>query len=429
MSLLLKSLKYFYKSALKYDQDKANQGVYPNLVYGSIFTGLMPHPKLLNAASLQTTKEMWKYKSLHEEEVNVDVAILTSFLTSFGVKNFYQEICTVCKMYKGFTEVNILEVKDNAPIYKYYIECKSNSGTTKITLMPGQSGEHSYLTTTFLAYWNKRRVMGIKTTRTLLVKICKKLVELQKQHYPLFRNTDNKVIKELIHKITKISQVAIKYPSFRWVILVHGKPGTGKSWLFNHLQFYLDHTIQLSKHETLATAIDGAITQEIDIKPLKHPTTYQSYGELVTTIPIEVIDEVDKVISNYSSSIERIDTVDVKQAKVVSVFKEKLDNAQGLVILITNHLDKLDASAIRDGRVNEIICMDEHFYSIEEKKEILTFYQQQYGLTHNTPSFSDKELREITIAKIESICKKNMIEEGMGLISSSSPPPPPPHSI
>lgn len=103
---------------------------------------------------------------------------------------------------------------------------------------------------------------------------------------------------------------------------------------------------------------------------------------------------------------------------MVNKFKEELDKARGLIILITNHKESVDNSVLRDGRVNEFIDMGRNFYSLEEKKCIMNYYKNKYNI--NDFDVPDDIIRDILVSSIPSICEKEMLDRGIKEINLNS---------
>lgn len=407
---------------LTYDNSRQITGTWPKLLSESIFGTLLPHPQAFDLSAIRKTKDMWKYKAVHTSNYQADIHLLDSFLHEFGVDATYKEIVNICKSCKKFDSVKLAlhEVDGKSDWFSSYhcVRCELKHGIIEVCIITACLNSSTVKLTIYPKFY-KKQCCSDEFLSALINKITNRLTTLQRQKYPLFSFTAN-TVAPIINKINNIAKLVDKYPWFRWVILVHGKPGTGKTFLFKHLQFYLDRGIYLQYHTTLVDTFKEALhcSQNHNEKPETDKLVATATPNLcnlngTVKIPIEIIDEVDRLISSYSNN-----TFDTKQADTVSLWKEHLDSASGLIVLITNHLDKLDQSAIRDGRVNETIHIDVDFYSIKERRGILEFYSKQYCVDDFSSTVSDEELKDMTIARIEAICKKKMVENGMKEISN-----------
>ncbi|MCK9597141.1 ATP-binding protein [Candidatus Pacearchaeota archaeon] len=236
----------------------------------------------------------------------------------------------------------------------------------------------------------------------------------------------SKKFEPILKKIENFSDIYKDRPYLRWVILVHGEPGTGKSWIFENISLFLsnrfiakDNSINTemkplmlknynngedNRQQNKNTRSNKKISEFNDIDSVQGPL---KSNYLKKYLKIQIVDEFDKYVGNYIED----DTINQEKSYTVSEFKRILDNENGLIILITNHKDKIDPSVIRDGRVNEVIEINGQFYSPEEKEKIFGYYKKEYELPDDF-KLSKSQLKNINIASIESTCKNKMLEIG-----------------
>ncbi|MCK9556104.1 AAA family ATPase [bacterium] len=217
-----------------------------------------------------------------------------------------------------------------------------------------------------------------------------------------------------LKRIESLGKLVDKYKDMRWVILVHGEPGTGKTWLFKNLPIFTDK-IKLVEAYGMSNSMKEIRKKLYDKnsdnnKSLPNEIIFGTDNNKLTSgineVGYDVFDEFDMYVGNYTTE----KSIETDKSFLVNMFKEILDKTTGLVILITNHKDKIDPSVIRDGRVNEVIDFDKNFYDLEEKKNIVKYYSKQYNI--NDFKISNKELNNMLISSIESRCKKEMLDRG-----------------
>jgi hypothetical protein len=225
---------------------------------------------------------------------------------------------------------------------------------------------------------------------------------------------------KLYHKIGVYKQQR----SLRWVILVKGAPGTGKTFLFDSMlprmfpgKLYEDNQMD----EILYTAQKNQLKYGTLYNNHAHGTKEASNGEMCIServavqalhgwenrVPYFVIDEVDRFVASYTD----VD-LDRSKADMVYLFKRLLDTTAGIVVLITNHADKIDQSILRAGRVNEVIDFDVDYYLPSEKQYVLQEYMRGYGLCElDIPKAEIDKLASKTVAEIEDMCRHTMLSK------------------
>lgn len=185
--------------------------------------------------------------------------------------------------------------------------------------------------------------------------------------YELKRSLDKvylpKGIKEdLLMDLLAFKNMKAKYiehgVAYKRAYLIAGNPGTGKTSLIKAIASYLD----VPK------------LQIMDVGSLQGRFT-EAYANCSTpaVIAIEDIDasNVDtKVRSNSENPLDN------KSSLSLSSLLNSLDGLvtknNAIVVMTTNHLDKLDPALVRPGRVDKIIHLD--YLTYEEGIEMMEFY-------------------------------------------------------
>lgn len=250
-----------------------------------------------------------------------------------------------------------------------------------------------------------------------------------------FNIPGHKDLKELVpenartifRKIENFCSVYGKYRNayLRWVVLVHGEAGTGKSWMFDNLPYLIDNeNISFYKNNRLEEYLNswrrsfndkGSSDKKARIIPIEKGGNLLAEPEFSKMekplsgkgirVPFEVIDEFDRYLGKYAYS----GFFDDYKGHLITKFKKALEMSTGIIILITNHVDKIDETAIRAGRVQDTVEIGRDFYNIEEKERILEHYKTFYHVPELIVPRSTLGGR--SVAEIKNMCDRALMEK------------------
>jgi len=202
--------------------------------------------------------------------------------------------------------------------------------------------------------------------------------------------------------------------------LLYGPPGTGKTTFIKALANDTGRSVINIRLNT----IDNA-SQLIDIMfGLNIPTLYRNERRVPLNKRIYVFEDIDAMSSiiekrsekykdkieedSKKSDLEKIfDKYEKKKltlSDILNIFDGVLELDNVIIVMTTNHIEKLDPALIRYGRISMKICMD--YMRIPEIKKLIYHY---FG---EIPDLSEIEDGVLTPATIESYCQRsNNVDE------------------
>lgn len=208
---------------------------------------------------------------------------------------------------------------------------------------------------------------------------------------------------DMLHKFvstgTKKFYESIEEP-YHYNMVLYGKPGTGKTSFVHALSGVLNFPIIKLTGEYLSAY---ATTHFEGFRLSWIAENYRS--------SIIFIDEVDL----YTYNREVIETSECSEQKriLLSDLLEFLDkiSSGNIVILCTNHIDRLDSALIRNGRVNRKIKFDYWDQACLDKKLMTSKVSlsefEEYAVSHDITYTSDENgERRYCPSVVSDICKE-----------------------
>ena len=403
---------------------KSNMKDWNNVLRNSIVGAFIP-TNTFNKDSFRYTKYLLKYKKLYiDMTYSYEVVLPDMWWTEIDMKLILEKIYFFLSHAKGVKFLKKLykddEIPANGNLFYYGFDRKPLYSFKIKDIWFEMSFDLPGIRCTY--FQNRPKTVYAYLTGRRITSYIASIVRKQYRETKCMNDLIPKKFKKALDRIENLGKICKQYPHFRWVILVHGEPGTGKTWLFKNLPMFTDKVRLLESpilskkmsevrkrfFETSSSEADEpeeGITESPKLIGSTNKVKQDFNG--ISQIEYDVFDEFDMYVGNYLTD----KSIDTSKSFLVNTFKEALDESKGLIILITNHKDKIDSSVIRDGRINETIHMDRSFYDLEEKKRIVEFYNREYG----TEGFSipNNELDNMVVASIESKCKTEMLERGI----------------
>ncbi|KAF1324404.1 Mitochondrial chaperone bcs1-b, partial [Globisporangium splendens] len=242
----------------------------------------------------------------------------------------------------------------------------------------------------------------------------------------LFLDGKQQVLQLLDNFTTRSGKFAIKGFPYKLGLLLHGPPGTGKTSLIKTIAHHTKRhivTISLAKIKTNQELMDAVFDLKFAVQGLDLPVQ-MGFEDVVfvmedidcassvvnarkaedpTPKGISTKDDLPKLMGPMLKPKERSDRLNL--SGLLNVLDGVIDCPGRIVIMTTNHLEKLDPALIRPGRVDKKLLLSH--MGIPQIQEMIEYYcmakftpEQTRSLTE---AFSTPD-QKFTPAEIEEFC-------------------------
>lgn len=227
-------------------------------------------------------------------------------------------------------------------------------------------GQNSFKTIGFYtivtAKWNRKKLdMMVQESCALKdygqIHIHEGWNEVCKYDYPKYIYDQKQLISTKVYD--RISETFLRFNKgdehytnlklpYKETIMLYGPPGTGKTSLIRHLSAVHNMNLILMESNSLSPSTIANISKKSKETGIKSVILLE---DITSNTALLKSDKVEKDIYGetiYSASLSKfLNTLDGANP---------LDNI--IIVMTTNHIEKLDDAVYRDGRVDHRICMD-----------------------------------------------------------------------
>lgn len=314
--------------------------------------------------------------------------ILTNAISTLVVAHlktlnpYYNHGIGMCLSNLILTDEKLIKKEIIHNVYKFFKKDK-NIKVKKIINKKANYAIHIFITyyeVPFLIFINPDDIFSIglwsnrKTDSKIERKLRKKLnnigINIYKKY--LFKNDKFDLI---YNKLKAFSRSYSKLGIGRYVILLYGPPGTGKTFLAKMLQQVLMVENDIFYNIFSVSDIKNELSKYLKANNDKRDSSDNpslNYNDGYA-LEFEIVDEFDSYISSINDQ-------SITARHNAGIIKKALDNAKGIVILISNHVDDIDPAILRDDRINLKVKIDENFYSVNDKKELVNKILNRYNV-------------------------------------------------
>ncbi|GLD98368.1 hypothetical protein PINS_up007065 [Pythium insidiosum] len=261
----------------------------------------------------------------------------------------------------------------------------------------------------------------------------------------LFFDEKQPVISLLDNFMNKTGKFSIRGFPYKLGFLLHGPPGTGKTSLIKAIAQHTKRhivTINLSKIKTNQELLDAVFDLKFSVEDMDYPITL-SFKDVVFVMEdidcaSRIVEKRDSSESKYTIEKKREDRVDrmVESQKMAEMDDDDMPDLIGpmpkpkdtsndklnlsgllnvldgvidcpgrIVVMTTNHPEKLDPALIRPGRVNKMLLLT-HMNSTQARHMIEYFCQTTLSdeQRERLESIFANATKQLTPAEVEEFC-------------------------
>lgn len=249
------------------------------------------------------------------------------------------------------------------------------------------------------------------------------LLSNEKTFETLFIKNKESILHILEHFVNKTGKYKIKGFPHKLGILLHGPPGTGKTSLIKAIASYTKRNIinlSLSKIKTNQELMENMFDGIYDVEGIDLPV---KLGFEKTIFVIEDIDCISDIVIDRKDDKDECKNIyphnfkeELEEIMVKKPIKDKLnlsgllnaidgiiDSPGRIIIMTTNHPEKLDEALIRPGRIDknmymgyieypEAISMIKHYFNCSDNK--LIEFKKYFNDNKITPAQLEQKCME-----------------------------------
>lgn len=150
----------------------------------------------------------------------------------------------------------------------------------------------------------------------------------------------------------------LKMP-YKETIMLYGPPGTGKTSLIRHLSALHNMNLILIDSSSISPSVIAGISKKSKETGIKSVILLEDITSNTALLESENVEKDIYGENIYSASLSKfLNTLDGANP---------LDNI--IIVMTTNHIEKLDDAIYRGGRVDHLICMD--YMNFDEANKII----------------------------------------------------------
>ena len=195
----------------------------------------------------------------------------------------------------------------------------------------------------------------------------------------LFIPNKNNIVKLIDSFVNKQDKFAIRGFPQKLGFMLYGPPGTGKTSLIKAIAHYTQRHIvsvplkQIKSNKKLMELMFG-LKLEHENENEDEDDIHLCYNN--TIFVMEDIDAACDIVHSRDAKTKNKDNDALDLAGILNVLDGAVDCPGRIVIMTTNHIEKLDPALIRPGRINMKIHLD--YIKQREASEMIKYYFNRY---------------------------------------------------